>query len=528
MEVARKALKWLICCQQPLTLGELGTAIAILPGTQFDEEEKLDSEELILEILGSLIRENSLTCAIELGHFSVTEYLTSPSLTDRTKNTHFIDTDEGHADLLQSCLTYLSFQREDQHHKAKQDTFLQYATFQWALHAKRIESNPQYAEVIRFFLGHSETEAYLRWSKSWEERFDPNLRVNLPKTHTGLYYAALFGLPHVVKLLIDEPNAKKISGGIALVGAARDGNKDVVRILLEADVDLDDRTELGWTALHRAAYNAHYEVTRMLLDSGLQINSIDKDGWTALHIAVSEGYPDIVEVLLENKADVSSKLTKSGWSPLHLASQNGSVQIARLLLDAGAQVTQVDDSAMTALHIAACHEQYRMIRLLLYDLQKTNPVTNSTLSEWVVPETEPANSNNLNSIDDVFQALHYLVKTFPNDIAFQEALGDFYFRRKMFSDAVATYEKYLYVNSINTDKASIENLTHKPYHCVNCSRDEQMLDQFIKGYRYKCTLCRGYDLCGKCFHAASFTHSHQRGEFICFPSKDWVQPKQCS
>ena len=262
----------------------------------------------------------------------------------------------------------------------------------------------------------------------------------------------------------------------------------------------------------------------MLLGSGFQVNLTDEDGWTALHIAVSEGYKDIVELLLEMGADVSIQLTESRWAPLHLAAQHGRVDIAQILLDAGAQVLQEENTGMNSLHIAATYEQSGVIWLLqdrcVEASQTPSPLSRAKQDLQALGSEASGPSNAIEK--DTLLALLSLVENFPEDIGFHEALGDFYFRRRRYSMAFRSYQKYLYLHTSNTAMTNVEDLLHKPYCCYNCSGDGT---KFIQGYRYKCTLCRRFDLCMKCFDAASYSHFHDKSEFLRFPIENWVRTR---
>lgn len=73
-EVAWRALKWLVCGARLFMLSELITAAAIVPSESFfDPERKLDNHELLLDILGSLVKINPISQLVEIAHFSVTE-----------------------------------------------------------------------------------------------------------------------------------------------------------------------------------------------------------------------------------------------------------------------------------------------------------------------------------------------------------------------------------------------------------------------------------------------------------------------
>jgi hypothetical protein len=95
LRITRTALTWLIYLHRPFRLKELALAAIIDPETDFSDEQRLDRDEMLLEICGSFIKMNQETQIITIGHFSVREYLTSSALPDGTPNRFFVtETDE--------------------------------------------------------------------------------------------------------------------------------------------------------------------------------------------------------------------------------------------------------------------------------------------------------------------------------------------------------------------------------------------------------------------------------------------------
>ena len=62
--------------------------------------------------------------------------------------------------------------------------------------------------------------------------------------------------------------------------------------------------------IHHAARNGDTEIVRLLIDHGADVNVVNEDGQTVLYCAGGHGHLDTVRVLLENNADPHVKFTK--------------------------------------------------------------------------------------------------------------------------------------------------------------------------------------------------------------------------
>ncbi|KAK2149384.1 hypothetical protein LSH36_454g01021 [Paralvinella palmiformis] len=121
---------------------------------------------------------------------------------------------------------------------------------------------------------------------------DPTLEDNDHKTPLDL--ACEFGRYQVVELLVRStlcnhlltsglPNDVSNRRFTCLHLAARNGHIDVMRLLLQAGVDINRQT-LNGTCLHEAALYGKIEAVRILLEAGIDVNQTNSYDQTALDI----------------------------------------------------------------------------------------------------------------------------------------------------------------------------------------------------------------------------------------------------
>jgi ankyrin repeat protein len=95
------------------------------------------------------------------------------------------------------------------------------------------------------------------------------------------------------------------AGFTPLNAAARQGNLEVVKYLVEhgADIDKSDNNR-DKTPLLAASFKGHFDIVKYLVEKGAKVNAQSINGFTPLHDAAYVGNFEIVKYLIEHGADV--------------------------------------------------------------------------------------------------------------------------------------------------------------------------------------------------------------------------------
>jgi ankyrin repeat protein len=76
-----------------------------------------------------------------------------------------------------------------------------------------------------------------------------------------------------------------------------------VKELLKLKYHLDDVTQNDkLTALCLASKNGNYDIMKLLIEAGANVNIVSKDGISALTLAIRSRKPECVKLLLDNQA----------------------------------------------------------------------------------------------------------------------------------------------------------------------------------------------------------------------------------
>ncbi|XP_043089874.1 caskin-2 isoform X2 [Puntigrus tetrazona] len=145
---------------------------------------------------------------------------------------------------------------------------------------------------------------------------------------TPLDLACEFGRVKVAQLLLNSNMVVSLLEGDRKDGsdsncntplhlAARNGHKDVIRLLLKAGIDINRTTKAG-TALHEAALYGKTEVVRLLLDNGIDVNIRNTYNQTALDIVnqftACHASKDIKQLLREATGVLQVRALKDFWN----------------------------------------------------------------------------------------------------------------------------------------------------------------------------------------------------------------------
>ena len=86
-------------------------------------------------------------------------------------------------------------------------------------------------------------------------------------------------------MFFQHPGTIKIDDLTLLMWASKDGYIDLVKILLDNNVDVNYQNEAGVTALILATYNNYLEIVKLLVEAGADVKLQDKLGFRAINYA---------------------------------------------------------------------------------------------------------------------------------------------------------------------------------------------------------------------------------------------------
>lgn len=112
-------------------------------------------------------------------------------------------------------------------------------------------------------------------------------------------------------------------------------------------------------------------IIKMLIEAGVDVNIKGDDGYTALIRATRRGNIDCMKILLENGADINMKDIANSWTPLHFAAYKNNLKCIEFLLKFRgkkgyeADINIQNDYGSTPLMTATIFQNRESVELLL-------------------------------------------------------------------------------------------------------------------------------------------------------------------
>ncbi|MGH6818077.1 MAG: quinoprotein dehydrogenase-associated putative ABC transporter substrate-binding protein [Methylovirgula sp.] len=184
-------------------------------------------------------------------------------------------------------------------------------------------------------------------------------------------------------------NKRNAQGDTPLNIAALQMNPDLVKFLLDHHADVNARGSTGITPLLEAVLQDDVGTLKVLAAHGADLESLTSDGATPLALAIAENKMRAALALIDVGAPLNTKCTKLGLTPLMVAAGRqliqytltsgphpfvnltldphypDTLQVARALIRHGADVNAASTSGVTALMLAAAHNNAPIVGLLL-------------------------------------------------------------------------------------------------------------------------------------------------------------------
>lgn len=159
-------------------------------------------------------------------------------------------------------------------------------------------------------------------------------------------------------------NLAEAQPALPLVDAARNGDREAVRQLLQKRTDAKAAAPDGTTALHWASYRDDGDSADLLIRAGANVNAANDLGATPLWAASQNGSAAMVRRLLAAGANPNAPLLL-GETPLMVAARSGHASVVEQLLAKGAAVNTRAARGQTALMWAVAQKHPEVVKILL-------------------------------------------------------------------------------------------------------------------------------------------------------------------
>ncbi|KAH6614897.1 Glycerophosphoryl diester phosphodiesterase family-domain-containing protein [Boeremia exigua] len=245
------------------------------------------------------------------------------------------------------------------------------------------------------------------------DQLQPHQRIALQSRDAfgrlPLHYAAGYGFVVICQVVIkhmqdwgqfnvsqgiDAQYWQDAEGDAPLHLSVKGGHPLTTRALLEAEnwrgaseakLTLRKTVSQSGEALALATKSNFVAIVKLLVDAGVNVNYQNKQGETALHIAAQYGHVECAKALLErsnvNNIDLDVPENTFEWTPLFNACVDNNFPVVELLATAGADLQRCDNSGWTAKEQAALRGHMKIAHYLADLCPATDPPSDATTAD---------------------------------------------------------------------------------------------------------------------------------------------------
>ncbi|KAH0536560.1 hypothetical protein FGG08_006568 [Glutinoglossum americanum] len=344
---AKRALKWLLCAQRPLSLDEFLAALST------ESSKPLEKEDVLNLCCNLVVWDNALNI-FRFAHLSVREFLE-----ERAEYSSV----EANKIAAETCLLHLCHPGSNANKSLialnqSRRGFYDYAAIHWATHCSLCGDNrfnDRLKILIDSFVSQDQgvSTAFAEWMKGTEKKIYSLRYIGGFPILDGLcsppkpfFIACVFGFPELVEreaaarggdLKREERNRNGYTG---LQVASKYGRCEVVQLLLVKNASVRTTDWLGCTALYHAVTNERISVVKILLDQ----NKNEQITAKVLE-AAAMGSKELMESLLIQGDDIL--ITETMLKAAVRYSRNGE-EMLKLLLTRGSDIYISQDILMDA------------------------------------------------------------------------------------------------------------------------------------------------------------------------------------
>lgn len=241
------------------------------------------------------------------------------------------------------------------------------------------------------------------------EKFQTKITEKSLQGKNACHYAAEAGSVKIIQLLID--------GGVDAMAVTNNEqnifhiaciyNKLEVCEYISKEIQLQDlmssKSKDGWNAILHAARNGNKDILRFLYKEKLNFEDCSESKRNALHISCDNGHLTTCKYIVKVCPSLLNAVDHKGRHAGHFAARGGNVKIMKHLVSKRAVVTKETTTGINILHMACLHSHREMCRYILSRYSFLS--TKKTQNNWTCAHFVAGKGTNRGNEVEIFEMI---------------------------------------------------------------------------------------------------------------------------